>query len=247
MTYELHLGDCLKILKTLPDGCADAAITDPPYGTTACKWDSVIPLDAMWAQLKRVIKPNGAIVLFGSQPFTSTLVASNAEWFKYELIWQKERTGAPGVANFRPLPVHESILVFGRGRVTYNPLMTQGLPYRVSSTAGGKDHKFGFSGKAFVKVNDGERFPTSIVPFQTKRHNSHPTEKPVDLMEYLIRTYTNEGDTVLDFTMGSGTTGVACVRTERNFIGVELDAHYFSVAQKRLADASAQPSLFEIA
>lgn len=245
MATTLHHGDCLDILPTLPAQSVDAIIADPPYGTTACKWDSVIPLEAMWRELKRVVKPRGAVVLFASQPFTSVLIGSNLDWFKYELIWQKERTGAPGVAQYRPLPIHESIAVFGDGRTTYNPIMAEGAPYRVASTAGGKDHKFGFTGKAFVRVNDGERFPTSVLPFQTKRHNEHPTEKPLDLMRYLVQTYTNPGETVLDFTMGSGTTGVACAMEGRHFIGVELDAGYYEIATRRIE--SVQPALMEAA
>lgn len=210
------------------------------YGTTACAFDVRIPFEPLWKQYKRVIKRNGAVVLFGSQPFTSMLIMSNLKWFKYELVWQKERPSAPGVAYFRPLPIHESLLVFGDSRITYNPIMGQGKPYRVSSTAGGKDHKFGFSGKPFIRVNDGERFPTSILPFQTKRHNSHPSEKPVALLSYLIKTYTDEGDTVLDSCTGSGSTGEACLRTGRRFIGIEKDLNYFNVAQQRLERVTAE-------
>ena len=233
----LHYGDCLDIMPTLPDASVDAIIADPPYGTTSCKWDSVIPLAPMWAQLKRVIRPKGAIVLFAAQPFTSALVMSNAEWFKYTLVWHKERTGAPGVAMYRPLPFHEDIAIFGHGRTTYNPVMAKGKPYRVESTAGGKEHKFGFSGKHFVRVNNGERFPTTVLPFQTQRGNTHATQKPVDLLRYLVRTYTNAGETVLDFTMGSGTTGVACTMESRNFIGIELERKYYDIAERRISEA----------
>lgn len=244
--YTLHCGDCLDIMPTLEAGSIDAIICDPPYGTTACKWDSVIPFAPMWENVKRVIKQRGAVVLFGSQPFTSALVVSNPKWFKYEMVWQKERPSAPGVAKFRPLPIHESVLVFGNGN-TYNPQMTVGAPYRVASTAGGKDHKFGFAGKAFVRVNHGERFPTTIMTFKTKRYNEHPTQKPVDLMAYLIRTYTNPGETVLDFTMGSGSTGVAAIQEGRRFVGIEKDAGYFEIAQRRISEATCQPSLLEVA
>ena len=216
----LMMGDCLELMREIPDGSIDMVLADLPYGTTSCKWDTVIPFEPLWAAYRRVCKKSAAIVLTASQPFTSALVLSNPDWFKYELVWHKERPSAPGVAKYRPLPQHETILVFGSGRTTYNPQMGRGEPYRVASTAGGKDHAFGFSGKPFVRVNSGERFPTSVLSVKTQRRNSHPTQKPVALMEYLIRTYTNAGQTVLDNTMGSGTTGVACVNTGRRYIGI---------------------------
>lgn len=239
MSPVLHLGDCLEVMKQIPDGSVDLILCDLPYGTTACKWDTVIPFEPLWAQYRRIAKRNAAIVLTASQPFTSALVMSNPCEFKYELIWHKERPSAPGVAKFRPLPQHESVLVFGDGRTTYNPQMGRGEPYRVASTAGGEEHAFGFSGKPFVRVNNGERFPTSVLPFKTQRRNTHPTQKPVALMEYLIRTYTNEGDLVLDNCMGSGTTGVACANTGRRFIGIEQDPKYFLIAAQRIQEAQA--------
>ena len=240
MNYTLHLGDCLDYLRTLPDGSVDAVITDPPYGTTSCEWDSVIPLAPMWEQLRRVIRPRAAVVLFGAQPFASTLVLSNVRWFKYELIAHKKQTGAPGVAKIRPLPVHESILVFGNGAVTYNPIMSKGEPYKVTTSSNGNRHGFGFSGKRYTNDNPGIRYPVSVVNCVPTRYALHPTQKPVSLMTYLIRTYSNAGDTVLDFTMGSGTTGVACMQTGRNFIGIEIDPGYFAIAKKRIEDAAAQ-------
>ena len=236
----LMQGDCLERMKDIPDGSIDAIITDPPYGTTACKWDSVIPFEPLWAQLKRVIKPNGAIVLFGSQPFTSALIMSNIKMFKYELVWDKEHGKAPGVAKYRPMPCHENILCFGCGKVTYNPQMTEGTPYtdiRTSNKRKQNEHRFGY-GKGFSIVNEGTRYPLSIHRCKTAPFKGqHPTQKPATLMEYLIKTYTNEGETVLDFTMGSGSTGVACINTNRNFIGIELDEGYFKIAQDRISTA----------
>jgi site-specific DNA-methyltransferase (adenine-specific) len=242
---SLYLGDCLDILPTLEAGSVDAVVTDPPYGTTACKWDVVIPFAPMWAELRRIAKQGAAVVLFGSQPFTSLLVTSNLDWFKYELIWDKNFGGAPGLAKYRPMPSHESMMVFGTGRTTYNPQMQVGKPYtdiRSGDRAkkNGNEHGLGYKNN-FTIINDGERYPLSVIRVQ--RYNvegQHPTEKPTLLLDYLIRTYTNEGETVLDFTIGSGTTGVACVQTGRKFIGIEIDPTYFEIAKRRIIDAQAQ-------
>lgn len=238
MTVTLYLGDCLEILPTL-DGPFDAIITDLPYGTTACKWDTVIPFGPMWAQVKRLLKPRGAFVTTASQPFTSLLVASNLDWFKYEWAWDKANIGNPFVAKYQPLKVHENICVFSPNGHTYNPQKT-GAGYRRKW----KQYKTSeiFSGD--LSGNTGETnglYPKSIIEFSNAvRENCHPTQKPVALYEYLIRTYTNEGDTVLDFCMGSGTTGVACINTGRSFVGVELDAGYYAIAQRRIAEAQQQ-------
>ena len=236
---KLILGDCLEEMKKMPDNSIDLVLTDPPYGTTACKWDSIIPLEPMWEQLKRIAKPNSAIIMTASQPFTSTLIMSNIKIFKYELIWDRNYCGSPGVAKYRPMPTHESILVFCGGVTTYNPQMLEGKPYKdIRKNAGAElksnEHKFGYKVHQPV-INKGTRYPKSVLFVQ--KHNKkgqHPTQKPVALMEYLIKTYTNEGETVLDFTMGSGTTGVACVNTNRDFIGIELNEEYYKIAEKRI-------------
>lgn len=237
---DLTHGDCLEEMKKIPDGSVDMILTDPPYGTTACKWDSIIPLEPMWAQLKRIIKKNGAIVMTASQPFTTTLISSNMKMFKYELIWNKKHGKAPGVAKYRPMPSHENIIVFGPPKNVYNPQMTKGEPYtdiRTSNSRKSNEHKFGY-GKGFSIKNLGTRYPLSVLEIPTApKAGQHPTQKPVALMEYLIKTYTNEGETVLDFTMGSGTTGVACARAGRRFIGIELDPEYFKIALGRIAQA----------
>ena len=236
-------GDCLEVMVDIPDGSVDAVIADPPYGTTACKWDSVIPLEPMWAQLKRVIKPNGAIVLFGSQPFTTALIASNMREFKYELIWDKGRGFEPQLANIRPMKAHENVLVFCRQKTPYNAQMVPCEPHTVKRKSLNKADGTGqniFGSTPQTKTYTA-RFPTSIVKAGFAR-GLHPTQKPVALMEYLIRTYTNEGETVLDFTMGSGTTGVACVKTKRNFIGIELDDGYFKIAEQRIMET--EPPIF---
>jgi len=226
-------------MKQIPDGSIDAIITDPPYGTTACKWDSVIPFEPMWEQLNRIIKPNGAIVLFGSQPFTSALIMSNPKGFKYEWIWQKTRGSNFQTLKHQPWKMHENILVFNAKGV-YNP-----QKYTVSEDKIDKrknvnnplTNKGGVYGKLnrTRKKDDGTRYPGSIQTIKNPNNNSlHPTQKPVALMEYLIKTYTNENETVLDFTMGSGSTGVAAKNTNRNFIGIELDDKYFEIAQDRI-------------
>ena len=310
---QLFHGDCLELMKNIPDGSVDLVLTDPPYGTTACKWDSVIPFEPMWEQLKRIVKRGGAIVLFGSEPFSSLLRASNIDWYKYDWIWEKEQSSSGLQAKIAPMKKHENISVFfqaptddttnaykwlkeyfqtekkkcglsskqmkellgnymashyftngeqfaipslgdyeklqktgffcvpydrikeeyEKAKNTYNPQMTEGKAYKGHFAPGAEVH-----GKSthYVKDNDGTRYPTSILKFNREK-GLHPTQKPVALLEYIIRTYTNESETVLDFTMGSGSTGVACVNTGRNFIGIELDDKYYSVARKRIEAA----------
>ena len=237
MSVDLRLGDCLDILPTLADKSVDAIITDVPYGTTACKWDVIIPLDKMWEQVKRLCK--GAFVTTASQPFTSVLIMSNLDWFKYEWIWSKQRPSNPMLAKKQALKVHENITVFGSGN--YYP---QGL-MRTDKPRGGTNPsktELGY-GRYLTESYKQEfyNYPKSILEFGTDNSkNEHPTQKPVALYEYLIKTYTNEGDTVLDFCMGSGTTLVACVNTNRNGIGIEREQSYFEIAQRRIAEAQQQ-------
>ena len=235
MKVELMNGDCIELMKKIPSGTIDMVLADPPYGTTACKWDSVIDFKLMWEQLERIIKPNGAIILMSAQPFTSFLVCSNPKLFKYDLIWDKP--AGTGFFNAKKMPLrnHENILVFYKKLPTYNPQMTHGHKRK---TAVKKEVNSEVYGKAFKKTNydSTSRYPRSIQTFSSdkQKSNLHPTQKPILLMEWLINTYTNENDIVLDFTMGSGTTGVACVNTGRSFIGIELDENYFNIAKKRI-------------
>ena len=233
-------------MKSIPNGSIDAIITDPPYGTTACKWDSVIPFDLMWEQLNRIIKPNGAIVLFGSQPFTSALIMSNTKMFKYEWIWEKNAGSNFGSVKFQPMKEHENILVFGKSTVKYYPIFEKrsksGLARVLSSNMTyssnkKEDYIYGnFKKETFKSKANELRVPRSIQKHNRER-GLHPTQKPVSLMEYLIKTYTKEGQTVLDFTMRSGSTGVACVNTNRNFIGIEMDDKYFEIAEQRIKES----------
>mgnify|MGYP003999019897 CR=1 FL=1 len=243
---NLMKGDCLEKMCDIEDGSIDLILTDPPYGTTACKWDSVIPLDEMWTHLKRLITPTGAIVMTASQPFTTTLIASNLDMFKYCWVWEKTKASNFVHSNFQPMKVHEDIVVFSHGGaaqgsktpMTYNKQMTAGEPYsRRDTTGGNRVLAGGLNGVDVVNVT-GQRPPKSIVKISNPsgKGHLHPTQKPVELMEYLINTYSNENDTVLDFTMGSGTTGVACKRTNRSFIGIEMDAEYFNIAESRSND-----------
>ena len=244
------LGDCLERMKEIPDGSVDAIICDPPYGTTDCKWDSVIPFEPMWEQLKRVIKPKGAIVLFGSQPFTSALIMSNPKMFKYEWIWKKNRGSGHLNAKKMPMKYHENILVFSKGSPVYYPIRqeysqtskdrySEGEIWKPKKKFSDDNNVYGkFKRENRVFINPNGKSPESVQEFKTVAIQNgdrvHPTQKPVALMEYLIKTYTNEGETVLDFTMGSGSTGVACVNTGRNFIGIELDQGYFDIAKQRI-------------
>ena len=233
---KLLQGDCLERMKEIPDGSVDMILTDPPYGTTACKWDSIIPLEPMWEQLKRIVKPNGAIVMTASQPFTTTLISSNMKMFKYDWCWKKPKGTGHLNAKKQPMRNKEDIAIFYSKQCTYNPQMVSGIPYNEKSgkksfDGYGKDKRIGNS-------NSGTRYPKQVVDFNVvERGTLHPTQKPVALMEYLIKTYTNEGETVLDFTMGSGTTGVAAKNLNRKFIGIELDETYFSIAKERIGKA----------
>jgi len=244
MDVLLYKGDCLEEMKKIPDGSVDLVLTDPPYGTTACKWDSVIPFEPMWAQLKRVAKKNAAIVLFGNEPFSSYLRMSNIKQYKYDWVWDKGKGSNPFLAKKQPMRSYENIMVFSSG--VYYPQMRKGTPYKAPSTGGahtnsivGNNKK---QGSFKQKDNDGTRYPLAILPYSIHCGSKlHPTQKPVALLEYLIRTYTQEGETVLDFTMGSGSTGVACVNTGRNFIGIELDEGYYNIAEKRIENARTTP------
>jgi site-specific DNA-methyltransferase (adenine-specific) len=248
--FQLMQGDCLELMKQLSDASVDLILCDLPYGTTSCAWDGIIPFGALWAEYRRVAKPNAAIVLTASQPFTTALIASNMREFRYCWTWKKNR--ATGFANAKKQPLRqvEDVVVFYRAQPTYNP---QGLvrinKTRKNSTQGGQT----IQGSAVGSAKGGLRtigaeyvqeftgYPTAFLEFQSERGH-HPTQKPVALMEYLVRTYTNEGGTVLDNCMGSGTTGVACMNAGRRFIGMELDTEYFAIAQQRILAAIPQPA-----
>ena len=237
---DLRQGDCLELMKDIPDGSVDMILADLPYGTTACKWDTIIPFEPLWEQYKRVIKPNGAIALTASQPFTSALVMSNPKMFKYSWVWEKSKSTGYLNAKKRPLYAHEDVLIFYKKPPVYIPQMTSGLPYNK-----GKAHRptnvYGSQKAVLVKNESGYRYPRTVQYFKTAESEgevSHPTQKPVALFEYLIKTYTNEGDLVLDNVAGSGTTGVACKNTNRNFIGIELDEKYFEIAKKRIEESN---------
>lgn len=234
---KLLQGDCLERMKEIEAGSVDMVLTDPPYGTTACKWDTVIDLDQMWEQLKRIVKPNGAIVMTASQPFTTTLIASNMKMFKY--VWQWKKSNLTNFLNAKkqPLRCFEDVVLFCSGQSTYNPQMIETGKRKVSRRVGTKTSVYGKADKETF-YDSSSRYPTQLIEIANRTEGKlHPTQKPVALMEYLIRTYTNEGETVLDFTMGSGTCGVACQNIGRNFIGIELDPDYFKIAQDRISAA----------
>ena len=241
---KLYLMDCLEGMKNIPLGLVDMVLTDPPYGTTACKWDSIIPLEPMWEQLKRVIKPNGAIVMTASQPFTTTLIASNVNDFRYCLVWDKKGTTGFQTAKIMPLRRHEDIVVFYSKRPTYNPEME--VRGKKRKKGGSKVDNGCYGELRSTESYNNEYYPTSIVEISNaaKIGKVHPTQKPVALMEYLIKTYTNEGETVLDFTMGSGTCGIACINTNRNWIGFEIDEDYYKAASERIEIHQMQTKLF---
>lgn len=244
MTADLYCGDCLEIMKSIPDGSIDMILCDLPYGVTQNKKDTAIPFDPLWKQYERIIKDNAAVVLFGQGTFYVDLVNSNRKMFRYDFMWNKELTSGFLNANRMPLRQHEQIAVFYKKLPTYNPQFSTGKPLHSK----GKSYKYKpmknqnygkFGATDDVRAGSTDKYPTSVLNF-AKPHPSvamHRTEKPIDLLGYLIKTYTNEGDTVLDSCMGSGSTGVACVNTNRRFIGMELDPHYFEIASNRIETA----------
>jgi DNA modification methylase len=235
---KLMHGDCLELMKSIPSGSVDMILCDLPYGTTACKWDSIIPFEPLWAEYERLIKPNGAIVLTASQPFTSALVMSNLKMFRYDMCWVK--TKASNFQNARKMPMkrHEDILVFYKSLPTYNlELTTLSKPIKNSRKNKGANLGHCTDKGNYEQKETGFKFTDLHFPNPSGKGHLHPTQKPVALFEYLIKTYTNERDLVMDNTMGSGTTGVACVNTNRRFLGMEKDDKYFEIAKKRIEEA----------
>jgi site-specific DNA-methyltransferase (adenine-specific) len=239
----LHLGDCLEVMGAIPDASVDMILCDLPYGMTANKWDSVIPLAALWKHYKRIATLTAAIVLTAAQPFTTTLIQSNRSDFRYCWTWDKvNRVTGFLNAKSQPLRVTEDVVVFYREQPTYNPQMWQGEPYKTFRGKGSKNYGLQVPGK--FECADGLRYPQNLIAIPGDERGTvgrlHPTQKPLALMEYLIKTYTDEGDVVLDNCMGSGSTGVACVNANRKFIGIEKDAAYFAIAERRISEAQSQ-------
>lgn len=232
---ELLKGDCLELMQNIENESIDLILCDLPYGTTACKWDIVIPFDKLWEQYNRIIKDNGAIVLFGSEPFSTQLRTSNLKMYRYDWVWKKSKGSNFLNAKKMPLKNHELISVFYRKLPTYNPQFTKGTPYKNKQGYIGEYLNKHGNLKRVVSENNGFRYPVSVIEFSIET-GYHPTQKPVALLEYLIKTYTNENDIVLDNCMGSGSTGVACVNTNRQFIGIEKDKRYFEIAKQRIEE-----------
>ena len=242
---NLYLGNCLDILKEIEDNSVNMVLCDLPYGTTACSWDSIIPLEPLWEQYNRICKENAAMVFTAAQPFTTILAASNIKNFKYEWIWEKPQGTNPMNAKVMPLKSHENILVFYRKKPTYNPQMWFSTPYSGFSSETSKIGEVYNKAKSKHRDNpEGSRYAKTILKFKQEK-GLHPTQKPVELMRYLIRTYSNKNDVILDNTMGSGTTGVACVLENRKFIGIENDEKYFKVAQDRIKNTETTNNLDE--
>ena len=246
---NLYNDDCFNVLKTLPDESVDLVLTDPPYGTTAIQWDNVLDFDRVWVELERITKPKSNIILFASQPFSSLLITSKLDWFRYELIWNKNKCGSPGLAKKRPQKVHENILIFSKeSGCIYNPIMEKGEPWKRESKnpegygTGVNTHKYGFGKNKFMGgENKGIRYPKSILHASrnfSAQQTVHPTQKPTNVLNWLIMTYSNESDVVLDFTMGSGSTGVSAKLTGRKFIGIEKEKEYFEISEKRISSIS---------
>lgn len=239
---KLHLGDCLEVMKQIPDKSVDLVLADLPYGTTVCKWDAVIPFDNLWAEYRRITKKGAAIALFASQPFTSALVMSNPKEFRYEWVWKKNAGSNFGLVKYQPMKEHESVLIFGRESPRYFPIKQERAesgkariktPVKYDNAS---EHRYISNKRVTSNICTELRYPSSVQPFNRER-GLHPTQKPVALCEYLIKTYTQEGETVMDNTMGSGTTGVACANLNRHFIGIEKEPQYFEVAKKRIFTA----------
>jgi site-specific DNA-methyltransferase (adenine-specific) len=241
---KIYCDDCLEKMKEIDDKSVDMILCDLPYGTTACKWDTIIPFELLWEQYKRIIKDNGAIVLTASQPFTSALVMSNIKMFKYEWIWEKSKATGFAMCKNRPLKAHENILVFSKNKEFYFPQMNTGEPYKSKL---GKKESTEMSTGTIRYNNTGKRYPRSVQYFKTSETErngfDHPTQKPVALFEYLIKTYTNEGDLVLDNCIGSGSTLIACKNLKRNWIGIEKEEEYCKIANKRIEEELRQKPL----
>ena len=245
---KLYNRDCFETFKELEDDSVDMVCVDPPYGTTSIGWDNVLNFEKMWQQVHRIVKPQGNIIVFGSQPFSSLVICSNIKNFKYELIWNKNKCGSPGLAKKRPMKIHENIMLFQQeSGGTYNPIMEEGEPYkRITSNpegygSGKNTHGYGF-GKSptFSSINKGTRYPKSILHASrnfSAQQTVHPTQKPTNLLNWLIMTYSNPNDIVMDFTMGSGSCGVSAKQTGRRFIGVEMNKEYFEISKNRINDA----------
>ena len=247
-TGNIYQGDCLDLMQYIPDKSIDMILCDLPYGTTACKWDTIIPLEPLWKQYKRIIKDNAAIVLTASQPFTGVLVTSNLKMFRYEWIWHKDKGGNIAILKYQPSKVHESVLLFSKLSHLYNPQMEL-RPKKNKRKNKPRINKAGIQGnkKFYIEHSKGMddfKYPTSVKQFDVVRNGLHPTQKPIPLFEYLIKTYTNEGDLVLDNCIGSGTTAIAAMNTNRQWIGIEKDGHYCEVARKRIEEALKQGRLF---
>lgn len=250
---KLFRKDCFKLMATMPDSYCDLILSDPPYGTTNISWDKMPDLPVMWSHFKRVLKPNGLIILTANEPFTSYLITSNIEWFKYDLVWDKNKCGSPGLAKIRPMRVHENIVIFSGTTGTksvYNPQMEKGDPYyrKQNGRQRCNHHGYGFKNDGEIK-NEGTRYPKSILRISrdfSAQQQVHPTQKPVPMLEWLIKTYSNKGDIVFDPYMGSGSTGVAAINLERKFIGVEKRKDFFGIANERCNEALAKfkPKLF---
>ena len=240
---QLFLGDCLDVMKDLPDNEIDLILCDLPYQMISCDWDSLIPLEPLWKQYNRIAKENAAMVFTASQPFTTILISSNIKNFRYEWIWEKPQGTNPMAAKFMPLKSHENILVFYRKKPTYNPQMWQSTPYSgFKSNTKNIGEAYGNLKSQHRDNTDGSRYPKTVLKFKQEK-GYHPTQKPVPLMEYLIKTYSNEGDLVLDNTMGSGTTGVAAIQCNRRFIGIESDKSYYDIAMKRIQQAEKEKEM----
>jgi len=240
---KIYNEDCLEGMKRIPDKSVDMILCDLPYGTTRNKWDSVLPFDKLWEQYERIIKDNGAIILTASQPFTTDVISSNRKLFRYEWIWKKDNATGFLTAKTIPMKIHENIIVFYKATPDYHPQMREGFePYKISH--GSASENWG-AHKKVESTSNGERYPISIVKFKRDKEKSHPTQKPVALFEYLIKTYTNKGDTVLDNCMGSGTTAIACLNTERKFIGFETNKEYYNKSLQRIKNNVTQLDLFE--
>lgn len=240
---KVYLGDCLEVMKDVPDKSVDMILCDLPYGTTKCKWDTIIPFDKLWEQYKRIIKDYGCIALFGTEPFSSHLRLSNEKWFKYDWIWHKSKCGSAFTSKYRPQQKHEIVSIFGKARINYNPILIEGKPYyrkKKSNKCNSKpnNHNLGVNSDSET-INFGFRYPETVIFFQQKwrrQDQLHPTQKPVPLLEYLIKTYSNEGELVLDNCAGSGSTLVAAQNLNRNFIGIEKEPKYYEICLQRLEE-----------